>query len=223
MGEKVYQSQDDGKTKPLTIIGVVKDFNFESLHQNISPLCFSLGGGAGLGIFKVHSANLSNLIAGIQNKWKTMAPGLPFNYRFLNESFDKMYRAEQRVVTVSVIFSVLAIFIACLGLFGLATFIAKQRTKEIGIRKVLGASVTSVTKMLSKDFIKLVIIACIIAIPVSYLAMNKWLQGFAYRIHVSWWIFLVAGIMAILIALITVSFQAIKAAVANPVDSLRSE
>jgi putative ABC transport system permease protein len=182
-----------------------------------------LGGGAGLGIFKVHSANLSNLIAGIQNKWKTMAPGLPFSYRFLNESFDEMYRAEQRVGTLSVIFSVLAIFIACLGLFGLATFIAKQRTKEIGIRKVLGANVTSVTKMLSKDFIKLVIIACIIAIPVSYLAMNKWLQGFAYRIHVSWWIFLVAGIMAILIALITVSFQAIKAAVANPVDSLRSE
>jgi len=223
VGQKVYQSQDDGKTKPLTIIGVVKDFNFESLHQNISPLCFSLGGGAGLGIFKVHSANLSNLIAGIQNKWKTLAPGLPFNYRFLNESFDEMYRAEQRVGTLSIIFSVLAIFIACLGLFGLATFIAKQRTKEIGIRKVLGASVTSVTKMLSKDFIKLVIIACIIAIPLSYLAMNKWLQGFAYRIHISWWIFLIAGIMAILIALITVSFRAIKAAVANPVESLRSE
>jgi len=223
VGQKVYQSQDDGKTKPLIIIGVVKDFNFESLHQNISPLCFSLGGGAGLGIFKVHSANLSNLIAGIQNKWKTMAPGLPFSYRFLNESFDEMYRAEQRVGTLSIIFSVLAIFIACLGLFGLATFIAKQRTKEIGIRKVLGASVTSVTKMLSKDFIKLVIIACVIAIPLSYLAMNKWLQGFAYRIHISWWVFLIAGIMAILIALITVSFQAIKAAIANPVESLRSE
>ncbi|HEY5462155.1 MAG TPA: ABC transporter permease [Hanamia sp.] len=223
VGQKVYQSQDNGKTMPLTIIGVVKDFNFESLHQNVSPLCFSLGGGVGLGIFKVNSANLQNLIAGIQNKWKTMAPGLPFNYRFLNESFDEMYRAEQRAGTIALIFSVLAIFIACLGLFGLATFIAKQRTKEIGIRKVLGASVTSVTKMLSKDFIKLVIIACIIAIPLSYLAMNKWLQGFAYRIHISWWIFLIAGIMAILIALITVSFQAIKAAIANPVESLRSE
>jgi len=223
VGQKVYQSQDDGKTKPLTIIGVVKDFNFESLHQNISPLCFSLGGGAGLGIFKVHSANLQNLIAGIQNKWKTMAPGLPFNYRFLNESFDQMYRAEQRAGTIALIFSVLAIFIACLGLFGLATFIAKQRTKEIGIRKVLGASVSSVTKMLSKDFIKLVIISCAVAFPLSWFAMNKWLQSFAYRIHISWWVFMVAGAMAILIALITVSFQAIKAAVANPVESLRSE
>jgi len=223
VGQKVYQSQDDGKTKPLTIIGVVKDFNFESLHQNVGPLCFSLGGGSGLGIFKVHSANLQNLIADIQNKWKTMAPGLPFNYRFLNESFDEMYRAEQRAGTIALIFSVLAIFIACLGLFGLATFIAKQRTKEIGIRKVLGASVSSVTKMLSKDFIKLVIIACIIAIPVSYLAMNKWLQSFAYRIHIGWWVFVIAGVIAILIALLTVSFQAIKAAIANPVESLRSE
>ena len=223
VGQKVYQSQDNGKTMPLTIIGVVKDFNFESLHQNVSPLCFSVGGGSGLGIFKVHPANLKDLIVGIQSKWKTMAPGLPFNYRFLNESFDEMYRAEQRAGTIALIFSVLAIFIACLGLFGLATFIAKQRTKEIGIRKVLGASVTSVTKMLSKDFIKLVIIACIIAIPVSYLAMNKWLQSFAYRINISWWIFLIAGIMAILIALITVSFQAIKAAISNPVKSLRTE
>ena len=223
VGQKIYRSQDNGKTMPLTIIGVVKDFNFESLHQNVGPLCFSLGGGAGAGIFKVHTGKVQNLIAGIQNKWKTMAPGLPFNYRFLNESFDEMYRAEQRVGTLSLIFSVLAIFIACLGLFGLATFIAKQRTKEIGIRKVLGASVASVTKMLSKDFIKLVIIACIIAFPLSYLAMNKWLQSFAYRIHVSWWVFLVAGIMAILIALITVSFQAIRAALANPVQSLHTE
>ncbi len=223
VGQKIYQSQNNGGTSPSTIIGVVKDFNFESLHQNVSPLCFSLGGGAGLGIFKVHTANLQNLIAGIQNKWKTMAPGLPFNYRFLNESFDEMYRAEQRAGTIALIFSVLAIFIACLGLFGLATFIAKQRTKEIGIRKVLGASVTSVTKMLSKGFIKLVIIACIIAIPLSYLAMNKWLQSFAYRIHIGWWVFVIAGAMAILIALITVSFQAIKAAIANPVESLRTE
>ena len=142
----------------------------------------------------------------------------PILLYFHGRPVNKTYAAEQNTGTILNIFALLTILVACLGLFGLATYTAEQRTKEIGIRKVLGASVTSVTKMLSKDFIKLVFIACLIAFPLSWWAMNKWLQSFAYRINISWWIFLVAGITAILIALITVSFQAIKAAMANPVS-----
>jgi putative ABC transport system permease protein len=224
IGQKIYTSIDSkGATAALTIIGVVKNFNFETLHQDVGPLCFRLGGGGGSGIFKVNTADIKNLIASVQNKWKTLAQGLPFSYRFLNESFDEMYRAEQRAGKIALIFSVLAIFIACLGLFGLATFIAEQRTKEIGIRKVLGASVKGIVQMLSKDFIKLVAIAFVFAVPLAWWAMHTWLQDFAYRISIEWWIFAFAGIMAIIIALLTISFQAIKAAVANPVKSLRTE
>ena len=224
VGQKIYTSIDSkGATAALTIIGVVKNFNFETLHQDVGPLCFRLGGGGGSGIFKVNTADIKNLIASVQNKWKTLAQGLPFSYRFLNESFDEMYRAEQRAGKVALIFSVLAIFIACLGLFGLATFIAEQRTKEIGIRKVLGASVKGIVQMLSKDFIKLVAIAFVFAVPLAWWAMGTWLQDFAYRINIEWWMFAFAGIMALIIALLTISFQAIKAAIANPVKSLRTE
>jgi putative ABC transport system permease protein len=224
VGKKVYTTIDNkGNTMPLTIIGVVKNFNFESLHEDIGPLSFRLGGGDGLGVFKVHTSNIQQLVAQIQNNWKTLAPGLPFSYRFLNESFNEMYRAEQRVGKIALIFSVLAIFIACLGLFGLATFIAEQRTKEIGIRKVLGASVQGIVQMLSKDFIKLVTIAFVFAAPLAWWAMHSWLRDFAYRIDIEWWMFAAAGLGALLIALITVSFQAIKAALTNPVKSLRTE
>lgn len=223
IGQKIYQSNNDGSTSPHTIIGVVKDFNFETLHQSVGALCFFLGGGAGLGIFRINTAHVQNLIADVQNKWKGLASGLPYRYRFLNESFDEMYRAEQRVGTLALIFSTLAIFIACLGLFGLATFMAKQRTKEIGIRKVLGASVQGIIRMLSKDFLMLVTIAFLLAAPLSWWAMRKWLQSFSYRINIEWWMFAVAGVAAVLIALITVSAQAIKAAIANPVNSLRTE
>ena len=152
-----------------------------------------------------------------------MAQGAPFSYRFLDKSFEEMYRTEQRAGTIALIFSVLAIFIASLGLFGLATFIAQQRKKEIGIRKVLGASVQGIVQMLSKDFLKLVAIAFVIAVPVAWYGMNLWLMDFAYRIDISWWIFIAAGVSALLIALITVSWQAVRAAVANPVESLRTE
>jgi putative ABC transport system permease protein len=148
---------------------------------------------------------------------------MPFSYRFLDESFNQMYRAEQRIGRIILIFSTLAILIACLGLFGLSTFIAEQRTKEIGIRKVLGASVSGIVQLLSKDFIKLVALSFIFAAPLAWYFMNKWLQDFAYRIHISWWIFLLAGVLAVTIALVTVSFQAIKAALMNPVRSLRTE
>ena len=148
---------------------------------------------------------------------------MPFSYGFLDESFDDMYRTEQRAGKVALIFAVLTIMIACLGLFGLATYMAEQRTKEIGVRKVLGASVNSIINLLSKDFLKLVCIALVIAVPLAWLLMNKWLQNFAFRIDIPWWAFVVAGIITVLIAVLTTSFQAIKAAIANPVKSLRSE
>ncbi|HEV8507282.1 MAG TPA: FtsX-like permease family protein, partial [Chitinophagaceae bacterium] len=156
-------------------------------------------------------------------KWKNFGPEDPMDYGFLDDMYNKTYAAEQKTGTILNIFAVLTILVACLGLFGLATYTAEQRSKEIGIRKVLGASVTQVTSMLSKEFLKLVLIACLIAFPLSYWAMHKWLQDFAYRINISWWMFVVAGVVALSIALITVSFQAIKAAVANPVKSLRTE
>ena len=151
------------------------------------------------------------------------APGMPFEYQFLDESFDAMYRQEQRVGKVALTFAILAIIIACLGLFGLATYIAEQRTKEIGIRKVLGASVANIVKMLSTDFVKLVLLAFVIATPIAWWFMSQWLQDYAFRIDLSWWIFAATGIIALIIALFTLSFQAIRAAISNPVESIRTE
>jgi len=218
----VRQNSTRGNDVPFHVIGVVKDFNFQSLHEPITPLLMTLEPDWGL-IFKVKTADIKSLLATMKTKWDQFNTGEPFNFTFMDDLYNKTYAAEQNTGTILNIFALLTILVACLGLFGLATYTAEQRTKEIGIRKVLGASVTSVTKMLSKDFIKLVFIACLIAFPLSWWAMNKWLQSFAYRIQISWWIFLAAGIIAILIAVITVSFQAIKAAMANPVKSLRSE
>jgi putative ABC transport system permease protein len=224
VGKQLFRAVDaQGHVGAFTIIGVVRNFNFETLHHEVGPLAFELSTGGGLASFKVNTANINQLIAQVQGKWKSVAPGLPFSYRFLDESFNEMYRSEQRVGKIAFVFSVLAIFIACLGLFGLATFIAEQRTKEIGIRKVLGASVQGIVQMLSRDFIKLVVISFVVAAPLAWYIMNKWLQDFAYRINISWWIFLAAGLTALLIALVTVSFQAIRAAIANPVKSLRTE
>jgi putative ABC transport system permease protein len=152
-----------------------------------------------------------------------MAPGMPFSYRFLDDAFDNMYRAEQRMGKLALGFSILAIVVACMGLFGLATYAAEQRIKEIGIRKVLGASVSGIVNMLSVDFIKLILISAMIAFPIAWWAMHKWLMNFAYRIDISWWIFLVAAAIALFIALTTISYQAIRAALMNPVKSLRTE
>jgi len=152
-----------------------------------------------------------------------MAPGMPFSYQFMDESFDNMYRVEQRTGKLGLTLAIIAILIACLGLFGLATYTAEQRIKEIGVRKVLGANVSNIVSMLSKDFVMLVVTASVIAIPLAWWAMSKWLQDFAYRISIGWWVFAAAGIIALLIAVITVSSQAIKAALANPVKSLRTE
>ena len=223
VGEKIYQTDNDGIQTTFHIIGMVRNFNYESLKQTIGPLSFFLQESTGMASFKVNTNDLPGLIKSIEAKWKVMAPGFPYSYRFLDESFNDMYRNEQRVGRIALIFSVIAILIACLGLFSLATFTAEQRTKEIGIRKVLGASVTSIVNLLSIDFLKWVLLAFIVATPIARYAMNRWLQDFAYRIDIGWEIFIIAGILTVLIAVLTVSFQAVKAAMANPVKSLRSE
>ncbi len=224
VGKNIYSiSNGNGKPVVYTIVGVVKNFNFESLHETVGPLMFVLRRSTGLISFKIKPDNIAGLIKSIEAKWKTFAPEMPFSYRFMDESFARMYTAEQRIGKIALIFSVLAILIACLGLFGLATFIAEQRTKEIGIRKVLGASVNGLVRLLSKDFLKLVLIAFVLAAPLAWWSMNTWLQDFAYRITLSWWIFLLAIVVALFIALATVSYQAIKAAITNPVKNLRTE
>ncbi|HEA30671.1 MAG TPA: ABC transporter permease [Leeuwenhoekiella sp.] len=223
IGKKIYTFGSDKTPISYTVIGVVKNFNFESLRQQVGPLSFSLGANDWVSAYRFSTTDVGALINTIEGKYKAASPEMPFKYEFLDEAFDTMYRQEQRVGKVALTFAFLAIVIACLGLFGLATYIAEQRTKEIGIRKVLGASVSSIVSMLSKDFIKLVLIAFIIAIPIAFWTMHEWLQEFAYRINISWWIFLATGGTALLIALLTVSFQAIKAAIANPVKSLRTE
>lgn len=205
------------------VIGVVKNFNFNTLHDEVTPLVFFLSQQNGSIAFRVHSAHMDQLVASLENLYKKTAPSQPFAYSFMDADYNKTYLSEQKMGGLSITFSILAIFIACLGLFGLITYAAEQRTKEIGIRKVLGASVTNVTTMLSKDFLRLVLIASLISFPVAWWAMNYWLQSFAYRIEISWWIFLVAGCTAIFIALLTICIKAIRAAMANPVESLRSE
>ena len=222
IGKKIFKA-DDAKMSVYTIIGVVKNFNFESLKQGVGPLAFFLSNRSAMASFKVNTGDMKSLISKIEIIWKKMNPDMPFNYTFLDESFNEMYASEQRVGKVAIIFSSLAILIACMGLFGLATFIAEQRTREIGIRKVLGASVQGIVRLLSKDFLKLVIIAFIIAAPVSVWMMNHWLNDFTFRTPLSWWIVAAAGLLAAVIAVATVSVQAIKAALANPVTSLKGE
>ncbi|MGZ5285727.1 MAG: FtsX-like permease family protein [Flavisolibacter sp.] len=223
IGQKIYRSDDGGVVTSYTIVGVVKNFNFESVKRTVGPLSFFLRRSPGLVSFKINADQVPALLKNIESKWKTLAAGMPFSYRFLDESFDEMYRSEQRVGKIALSFAIIAILIACLGLFGLATYIAEQRTKEIGIRKVLGASVGGIVRLLSKEFVKLVLIAFVIATPFAWWAMNQWLKDFAFRVNISWWIFLVAGCLALLIAMATISLQAVKAALANPVKNLRNE
>ncbi|MDB5222070.1 MAG: FtsX-like permease family protein [Chitinophagaceae bacterium] len=206
------------------IIGVVKDFHYKSLHEKVSAAVLQIYSPviAKMAV-KVKAADLPKTIAFIKSAWNKFSPDYPLDYKFLDENFAIMYKAEDKLSSLLWIFTVMAIFVGCMGLFGLAAFSAEQRTKEIGIRKVLGASVMNIVTMLSKNFLKPVFIASVIAFPVAWWAMNKWLEDFPYRVNISWWIFAVAGIAALLIALITVSFQAIKAALSNPVKNLRAE
>ena len=224
VGKKIY-FDFQGTHNTMEIVGVVKNFNFESLYNSIKPFGFttSLGNKYSYLIANVATKNYPNLLKDIKYSWSKINPDIPFSYSFLDTDFQKNYEKDQRISVIVSYFTFIAILIACLGLFGLSAFSAEQRTREIGIRKVLGASVSNVASLLSKDFIKLVLIALIIASPLAWFVMNKWLQGFAYRTPVSWWLFALAGLLAIIIALLTVSFQAIKAAIANPVKSLRTE
>jgi ABC-type antimicrobial peptide transport system permease subunit len=208
------------------IIGIVKDFHFESLHEPVKPCFISLEGQGNVWdkiMVRIKGGQQPETIAAIQRLYESINPGFPFDYNFLDEAYQKQYLTETRVGILSKYFAALAILISCLGLFGLAAFTAQKRQKEIGIRKVVGASVNSIAVMLSKDFLKLTIIAVLIAFPLAWWAMNHWLQSFAYRINISPLVFLIAGASVILITLLTVSFQAIKAAIANPVKSLRTE
>ncbi len=207
-----------------TIIGVVKDFHIESLHREIKPLVMSIAPHEFVNVVaRIRPENIPATIAFLQEKWQAFEPGYPFRYFFLDEDFGRLFQNEERQSKIFGYFTILAILIACLGLFGLASFIAEQRTKEIGVRKVLGASVQQIILLLSKDFTKLVTIAFAIAAPVAYFAMNKWLQDFAYRTDLSPAIFVLAGGLALMIAWLTVSYQAIKAALTNPVEALHYE
>jgi putative ABC transport system permease protein len=213
----------DGDIIFHTVIGVVKNFHFESLRENIGALSLTIGTFSNAMAIKINKGDFSNTISSIENIWKTMAPGQPFNYYFLDDSFNTTYEAEQRLGSIFTIFTVLSIIIACLGLFGLAAFSAEKRSKEIGIRKVLGASVPQITYKLSIDFLKLVVIAIVISIPLAWYAMNKWLEDFTYRIEIGLGVFALAILLAILISIATVSYQSIKAAIVNPVKSLKTE
>lgn len=208
------------------IVGVINDFHFESLHQRILPLVFFMPTGVGnygnLSI-KISGNNVSAALAHIEKTWKKFLPETPYDYSFLDSRFEKLYASEGKQGTIFTVFAFIAIFIACLGLLGLSAFAISQRFKEIGIRKVLGANAGNIVGLLSKDFLKLVMIAAIIAFPVAWLAMSKWLEDFAYRIDIPWWIFIAAGVIAAVVAFGTISFQALKAANANPVKSLRTE
>ncbi|MEO6583918.1 MAG: ABC transporter permease [Ferruginibacter sp.] len=205
------------------IIGVVKNFHFSSLRENIGALCMVLGKSTDAITFRINAGNTSATVKDVEAIWKKMAPSEPFTFSFLNEDFNTMYKSEQRIGKIFITFAILAILIACLGLFGLATYSAEQRTKEIGIRKVLGASVANIVRMLSKDFLKLVAIAALIAFPIAWWAMHNWLQNFAYRIEIKWWVFIAAGVITLFIALATIGYKALRSAINNPVKSLRSE
>ncbi|WP_413667772.1 ABC transporter permease [Mucilaginibacter sp. Mucisp86] len=206
------------------VAGVVKDFNFRSLHEKIGPMVINNHTDWAGGFYiKTSAGNTSAAIKAAQKVWDQFVPDQPFDYNFLDEGYNKLYHAEQRSSSLIAVFAVIAILISAMGLLGLAAFAAEQRVKEIGIRKVLGASVQNIIGLLSTDFLKTVIVANLFAFPVAWYMMNKWLQDFAYRVDISWWIFAAAACIALLIALLTVSIQSIKAALANPVNSLRSE
>ncbi len=207
----------------FTIIGVMKDFHIASLKEDIDAVSLHLGDGAYAMAVKIEAGDFPNAITQIEGIWNSIVPGEPFDYYFMEDAFDNTYQSEQRLGNIFIIFTVLSLLIACLGLFGLAAFNAEKRTKEIGVRKVLGASVGQISMKLTLDFLKLVGIAILISLPLGWFAMNKWLEDFSYRINIPWWIFVLAAFLAVLISVVTVSYQSIKAAIVNPVKSLRTE
>ncbi|MDF7815639.1 ABC transporter permease [Hymenobacter sp. YC55] len=221
LSHTLSNSSNQGQKITYRVIGVIKDFHFKSLHEPITPLVMTLAHSSGAMIVKVKGSGLADLVASLKEQWTKFSPDEPFSYSFLDERFMQTYEAEKRLGRILYLFAGLTVLVACLGLFGLATFTAEQRTKEIGIRKVLGASVTNIVSLLSKDFLKLVVVANVVAWPLAWWVMHRWLQDFAYRINVSWWVFVLVGVVALLIALMTVSVQAVRAAAANPIKNLR--
>jgi putative ABC transport system permease protein len=220
LNKNLYYGQD---RKAYHVIGVVKDFNFSSLREHIAPLVMLLNKDQGALSLRVNTGNLPALLAGVEDTWRSLYPYQRFDYSFMDEDFDALYRTEQRMGQLFIVFTSLAILIACLGLFGLAAYAAEQRSREMAIRKVLGAEPSALVALLSKDFIKLVILSILIASPLAWFVMQKWLQGFAYRQNMQWWMFAWTGAGALLIAFTTIGYQSIKAAIANPINSLRSE
>ncbi|MBL4676654.1 MAG: ABC transporter permease [Mucilaginibacter sp.] len=219
VGQRFMAQGDTG-----VVIGVVKDFNFQSMHNKISPVVFKPENSWSSNyLLKVAPHKQAQAISRVEQLWKQNFPGQPFSYQFLDQEFDRIYREDAKASTLMSSFAIVAVIISCLGLFGLAAFTAERRGKEIGIRKVLGASVSGLVSLLSIEFIVLVLVALVIAAPLAYWLMNIWLQNFAYRISLHWWVFVVAGLTAVLIAFVTVGLQTVKAAIANPVKSLRSE
>ncbi|RVU03175.1 FtsX-like permease family protein [Mucilaginibacter limnophilus] len=226
VNQTLYHSKDyqtHGEVSPYKIIGVVKDFHFNSMRETIAPMMMVLGEDWGRVSARVSTANINNTLDQVKKVWSGISPDIKIDYSFMDAEFDAIYRSEQQIGQIFIVFTSLAIIIACLGLFGLAAYAAEQRTKEIGIRKVLGASVSTIVNLLSKDFLKLVLLAILISSPIAWYSMHRWLQNYAYRINIGWWVFAAAGIAGIVVALLTISFQSIKAALANPVKSLRSE
>ena len=211
------------ETTEMEIIGVVADYHFASLKEEIAPLFLHLEEEPNWLFIRTETNNYSQLLTSLETAWKATVSNVPFDYVFIDKEVEKLYDEEKRLGNISVVFTILAIFISCLGLFGLISYVAEQKKKEIGIRKVLGASVNSVVQLLTKDFIKLVIIAFLIATPVTYFFIEKWLENFRYKIGIEWWVFMLAGGFALFITLLTVGFQSVKSAVANPVKSLRTE
>jgi putative ABC transport system permease protein len=222
VGEEILYNDDGNGIKKYKVIGVIKDFNFESFKNQVRPLSIMLAENANNVMIR-YEGTPADLIAGVEKLWKAQAPNEPFEYTFLDENFDRLFRAEQRMGHLFTVFSALAIFIACLGLFALAAFTSEQRTKEIGIRKSMGASVLNLSVLLSKEFTKLVVIAFLPAAILAWYVTDSWLNGFAYRVELNPVVFVLSGVAAILIAWLTVSYQSIKAAMANPVEALRYE
>lgn len=223
LGIRISEEIEQENPTYYTIIGVVKDFHFKSLRDNIGALGMHLDKSSEKMAVRINGGHFANTITAIENKWNEMAPGQSIDYQFMDEAFNTTYEAEQKLSQIFFIFTMLSIFIACLGLFGLAAFNAEKRTKEIGVRKVLGATVSQISYRLTVDFLKLVGVAILISLPIGWFAMNKWLEDFSYRIEIGIGIFALAAVLAIVVAIVTVSYQSIKAAVVNPVKSLRSE
>lgn len=223
IGKKIITVIDDGQKPVYTVIGVVKNFHYSTFKDEIGALCLRLGKNSNSLIVKLNHGDFHQSLSQIEKKWSEVAPGQPFNHVFMDDSFNRTFEVEQKLGRIFMVFTVLSLCIACLGLFGLAAFNAQMRTKEIGIRKVMGASVSQITYQLTKDFLKLVGLAIIIAIPVGWFVMNKWLEDFSFRIDIPLWIYALSTLLAVLISLLTVSYQSIKAALANPVKSLKME